>query len=230
MRTGWWLFARKHASRAQPPPDSAVAEANPWLLGALIIASTVALLGTTETSSDPVPTPLPTTQKATATYTFERTGIEGGSVDLTPAAPSATFFVNLRADTLGPHDVVTTDGATAIIDAVVKSSGFAEGATAPFVRFTLRSLGTNGQVQQQALDHFVQSESLLFSGNCAQPAQGAACNANFALDISRLDSGADAGTVHVDWTFDLKSSGLSYGTTDTNTGPFDPPWTVEVVQ
>ena len=231
MRAGSGQFARKHAASRPTSPDAGVTPVKPWLLGALIIASTVALLGTSEASPDPVSTPQRSNEYSTTTvYTFARTGIAGASVDLTQAAPSATFFVNLRADALGPHDVVTTDGASVIVDATMTSSGFAEGTAAPFVHFTLRSLGTNGLVEQQALDHLVQSESLIFDGNCAQPTSGAACGTSFALEVSRMDGGESPGAVHVSWTFDLESSGQVYGTADANTGPFDPPWTVEVVQ
>lgn len=231
MRLGWTRFTRKRGSSPQGTPDEAVTGVSPWLLGAAIIASSAALLGTTENDASPdVPSNNTPTYKATTLYNFERKAIDGGSIDLTQAAPSATFYVNIRADELGPDGVVTTSNATATIDALITNSGFSGEAVAPFVHFSLRALGTGGILQQQSLDHFNGATQFAFAGNCGKPTEGAACSASFALEISRLDEGASDGTVHVEWSFDLSSSAELPSLVAGVQGPLDPPWTVEVVQ
>jgi hypothetical protein len=231
MRTGWSQFARKRVSSLEMPPDAGVTGVNPWLLSVAIIASTAALLGTTESDSQPLPNDNNTpTYNGNTSYSFERKSIDGGSIDLTEAAPSATFYVNIRADDLGPDGVVTTENPTARVDATITGSGFTDTSVPPFVNFSLRALGNNGILQQQALEHFSGATQFVFGGNCTKPTEGTACSATFELQISRLDDGATPGTVHVEWLFDLTASNTLPSLADAAQGPLDPPWTVEVVR
>jgi hypothetical protein len=231
MRMGWSRFARKRAPSLEMPPDAGVTGVNPWLLSVAIIASTAALLGTTEADPQPLSNDNNTpTYNGNTIYSFERKSIDGGGIDLTEAAPSATFYVNIRADDLGPDGVVTTANATAKVDATITGSGFTETAVAPFVNFSLRAQGNNGILQQQTLEHFSGATQFVFSGNCTKPTEGAACSASVEITISRLDDGATPGTVHVEWLFDLTASNTLPSLADGMQGPLDPPWTVEVVR
>src|SRR6187431_396503 len=118
MRAGWWKFRQKSASDLGSAPDSAVALPRVWLIRVALLASTLALLGT---SADPVPTApesLPT--GPVATYDFVRS-VEGDGVDLTSDQPTASFLVTLRTTELGPEGVVSTDNASTSITATLTS-------------------------------------------------------------------------------------------------------------
>jgi len=207
------------------PPDNGVASIKPALLGLVIVASTVALLGTSDDSPGPV----------YDVYTFERRGADGGFVELTRGAPRATVSATITVTSLGPEDVDTTGSAEAVFDLQVTSKDLAEGASAPFLSLKLGSPDDPSVTERQIIGHVVQHQPLTFVGNCTKPSEGAACHARFELDLSRTDDGAADGVVRLDWTFDLASKGqVQIGLDDKqmgrSLGPLDPPWTVEVAQ
>jgi hypothetical protein len=218
MSAGWPRFGRRQASATAPAPDNAVAAPPVWLLGAAIIASTAALLGTTE--------PSPTYDQ---TYTFARNGIDGGFVELTRDQPAATFFVIVHADDLGMSEVPTTENATALVDGTITTTGLDDGQVAPYVDVEL-SIPGGGGPKQAALEHFQQTQALSFTGDCDNPKTSQSCTARFAVAVSRQDQGASGGVVRFDWTFDVASKVQVRvpSQEDGSVGPFDPPWTIEV--
>jgi hypothetical protein len=220
MRAGWLRFGRNRAALATRGPDKPVTAPRAWLLGVVIVASTAALLGTSDDSPPP----------KFATYTFERTGIDGGFVELTRDQPSATFFVTVRADTLGPDQVSTTEAALMDIDGTITTSGLADGATAPFVSVKLGSPDSIGVTEKVVLDSYSQQQPLIFSGDCQEPTTGVACRARFTLEVTRKDDGDGNGVVRFDWLFDASSRIEQPATEDSKVGPLDPPWTIEVSQ
>jgi hypothetical protein len=207
-------------------PDSGVTAHKPWLMGLVIIASSAALLGTTDESPGPTYN----------TYTFARTGVDGGFVELTRDAPRATFFVTITANDLGPAGVESTDGATAVVDGTVTTRDLADTASVPFLDFKISSPDSAELTERQIIDHFLHHQDLVFTGNCVKPTEGAACRARFQLELWRTDDGAGDGVVRFDWLFDLASQGrveVGYDpkkTTGVSFGPLDPPWTVDVSQ
>jgi hypothetical protein len=225
MHLGWREFARKLESGAANAPDSEVTAARArtrttWAMCAVIAASTAALLGTSDDSPP----------QHYTTYTFERTGVDGGFVELTRDRPSATFFVTVHADELGPDSVVTTGDASVVIDGSFMTTGLAEGEVVPFVSVKVTSPDTTDTSERLILDHYVQSQPLVFTGDCANPIGGAAaCAAHFAVELTRQD-GEGPGVVRFDWLFDLRSTIQQPTTRDGMVGPVDPPWTIEVSQ
>ncbi len=190
---------------------------------ALIIASTAALLGTTDE-----------TVQHYAAYHFARTGVDGGFAELTSDAPRATFFVTLTANQLGPDGVETSDNASATLDATLTASALPEGTDAPFVDVRITSPEASGVIDKQVLDHLSDTQALSFTGNCSKPTEGAACRARFQVDVWRIDDGARGGTVRFDWLFDVASFGQiqvpDEADTKTTSEPLDPPWTISVTQ
>jgi len=201
-------------------PDNAVAAPRPWLLAIAIVASTAALLGTSE---EPRP-------QVFTTYTFERQGIDGGSAELTRDQPTATFFVTLRVDALGPSGVMTTQGASLNLDGAITTSGLAEGATAPFVSVKVSSPDAVGVVENTALDGVAQHQDLIFTGDCDTPPGDDPCRARFTVEVAREDDGAGDGVVRFDWSFDVHSTVEHPSSSSSMVGPLDPPWTVQVTQ
>jgi hypothetical protein len=222
MRAGWLRFGRKRASATAPAPDNAVRATPAWLLGAAIIASTAALLGTSDDSP-------PTYHR---TYTFARNGVDGGFVELTRDQPAATFFVTLHADDLHLPDLVpTTDGASALVDGTLTTTDLDAGAVVPYVDVKLNTPGGVG-TQKAAFEQFTQTQPLSFTGDCDEPKASGSCSARFSVEVSRQDQGEGGGVVRFDWTFDVASSvQVEMARDDQGTlGPFDPPWTIEVSQ
>jgi hypothetical protein len=189
-------------------------------MSAVIAASTAALLGTSAEPPDFHYT----------SYTFERTGIDGGFVELTRDQPSATFFVTVHVDDLGPDSVVTSSGASVNIDGSFVTTGLGEGEVVPFVSVKVSSPDTTETSEQFILDHYVQSHPLIFTGDCANPKAGsAACAAHFAVELTRQDD-AGPGVVRFDWLFDVHATAQQSAQKDSMVGPVDPPWTIEVSQ
>jgi hypothetical protein len=193
----------------------------------VIIASAAALLGTgdynTSTPSDN--TFGGTGAGAVTSYSFERDGIEGGSVELTDAAPTATFLVTIVVNDLGPSGVSTVNGAFArITGAVTKSKDKLTGTDS--VTVDLSSPEAAGSTLQ-ATSAINMTQTLQFTGDCNDPKQGT-CRARFAVNLARSDAGAGGGALGVDWTFDVVSSGQLPATTGSTVPAQDPPWTVEV--
>ena len=188
---------------------------------AVIVASTAALLGTS-------PEPGPPTY--TTTYTFERTGIDGGFVELTRDQPTATFFVTVHADALGPDGVMSTDGASLDLDGSISASGLTEGAATPFVSVKLSSPDAAGVAEKTVLEGFRLNQNLTFTGDCDMPPGSNACRARFTVQVSRNDDGLGDGVVRFDWFFDVHSRAAQSSAANGMVGPLDPPWTVEVTQ
>lgn len=221
MRAGWLKIGRNAGTPATGAPDNAVTAPRPWLLCAVIFASTAALLGT---SPDPGP------PQYFTTYTFERTGIDGGFVELTRDQPTATFFVTIKADALGPEGVMTTDGASLDLDGSISMSGLTEGEAAPFVSVKVSSPDAPGLAEKTVLESFKLNQNLIFTGDCDTAPGSDACRARFTVQVARKDDGAADGVVRFDWFFDVHSKAQQPSTADGTVGPLDPPWTVEVTQ
>ena len=228
MRARWLRFGRNQAPAAPPASDNAVAPVPAWLLFAVITASTAALLGTSEASDTAtLPGTSPTEPSTFTTYTFARSDIDGGSVDLTPAAPTATFYVYIVATDLGPSGVQTTGAAVAHLHGLVSSSGLAKGASTPLVTFVASSPDSTGGSTLQTHEEVAQDQTLQFTGDCEAPKSGD-CRARFALTLTRTDDGSFGGSVTVNWSFDVASSGQLPAAAPSSIGPQDPPWTVQV--
>ncbi len=186
-------------------------------MSAVIVASTAALLGTSDTS-------------VSILYDFRREGIEGGQVALNVDRPSATFFVNVTATDLGPDGVVSTDQALALLSGTIEASDLNDGAAKPLLAVKVSTSKQLAGVETRVADTFTSQIDLPFSGNCTDPRTGAACTARLAIDVRRVDDGEAGGNVTFTWVLDVEGTGRrrSDESEDTRVGPFDPPWTVEV--
>ncbi len=193
----------------------------------VIVATTAALLGTSDTTPPSDDTP---TSQFNTTYTFERRGVEVGSIDLTAEQPRTTFYVNFRADELFDGNVVSTNGASATFRAAITAAGFSDKDAPPYLMFKLSAEGMGSGTQTQALEQYSQITPLPFSGNCMAPTEGEACSTSLALEISRTDDGSKGGTVHVDLLLDVNATGMEPDVENSTVGPEDPPWTIEVLQ
>jgi hypothetical protein len=181
-----------------------------WLIRGALSASAAALLAT----SAPVPN---VPQK---TYEFERT-VAGESVALTLDQPSALFLITIRADALGPDGVQSTEQATVRVAGSISASEV-EGEAPPVSVL----VGSN---QLDAETSFGTTIALVFEGTCDGPAESAPCQASFSVQFARKDDGTRGGSVTLDWSFELTSSGVVAGKGEDQAG-LDPPWTVEVEQ
>jgi hypothetical protein len=220
MRTGWLGFGRQRENLSTAAPDSGVAGSRAWLLSAAIVASTAALLGTSD-----VP-------HYATTYRFERLAIDGGFAELTRDQPSAAFFVTLRADDLGPDGVLSTQEAQVLVNGDVTASDLDDTTRPPLLTVKLSTPDNPQQSTQSTEAHYTQSQFVRFAGNCENPKTGAACTARFRLDLTREDGGDNGGTIRFDWSFDATGSGqkATDDEKDSELGPFDPPWSVEITQ
>jgi len=229
-------FGRNRARAAPTTSDTAVAAPPGWLLCAVIVASTAALFGSSpsEHGDDDSPSPdtSPSQPTTYTTYQFARTNIEGGTAELTRAAPSATFFVDLTATDLGPHGVVTTGGTTAApaahLQGSVAASDLTSGATPPFVAVVVSSPDDpTGNSTLQTASEIAQDQRLQFTGDCEDPSAGD-CKARFVVRFTRNDDGAANGKVSVHFSFDVESSAQLPAATSSTLPAQDPPWSVEV--
>jgi hypothetical protein len=223
MRAGRLGFLREAGLGTEARPDIAVAGPKLWGMVAVIIASTAALLGTSD-----VDRPF-----AYVRFDFSRESIDGGVVDLTVDRPSATFFVNVTATELGPQDVISTADAQALVDAALEAEGLSARPAPPSV--TVRITSTSGQlaVDQSIAQSLSQSFALPFVGNCRDPRAGAACTARFSVEVRRDDDGEAGGTLRFAWHFALTALARVEkpgATEDVLIGPLDPPWTVQVTE
>src|SRR6185436_18271289 len=111
----------------------------------VIATSTGALLGTTE-APDPAiePATSPPGSSALATFPFARNDIDGGSVELTEAAPTATFYVIITATDLAPNGVQSTNNALARLHGLVTTSELSKGAAPPLVSIRASSPDATG--------------------------------------------------------------------------------------
>jgi len=220
-RPGFW---RRHGDGEARGSDIAVAgRRRLWAMSAVIVASSAALLGTSDDDGGP----------DTRGYVeFAKLGIDGGEVELTKDAPTATFFVKITATELGVGDIVTTDRARAILDGMITASGLNAGESQPFVAVKVSSSTAADPFEQRVLDGFHADTALGFTGNCENPATGAACVTQLAVTVARIDDGAAGGSLRFDWSFDLKSSGdiapANMANVEKPTGVQELPWTVEV--
>lgn len=220
MRTGWLGFGRQRENLAGAGPDSGVAGPRAWLLSAAIVASTAALLGTSD---------IPRHQ---TTYNFERLAVDGGFAELTRDQPSATFFVTLRADDLGPDGAPSTDEAQVLVKGDVTASELDDPALPAKLMITLSRPDTSQKTLRSTDAHFEEPQQVFFTGNCDNPKTGAACTARFRVDVTRADGGDNGGSMRFDWAFDATSVGRLSNSADKDEelGPFDPPWSVEISQ
>ncbi len=178
--------------------------------------------------SDPTsPDTSPTEPSTFTTYPFTRDAIDGGSVELTEAAPTATFYVTITATDLAPNAVQSTNNAVAHLHGLVTTSDLSQGSSPPLVSIRSSSPDTTGGSVLQTLDEIAQDQPLQFTGDCAVPKNGD-CRARFAVDLRRLDDGDAAGKVTVNWSFDVTSSGQRPAATPSTMDPQDPPWTVQI--
>jgi hypothetical protein len=223
MRTGWLGFGRQRENQTAPAPDKSVAGPKAWLLSAAVIASTAALLGTSA----------PNEPYYETSYTFERQAIDGGFVELTADQPSATFFVTVTADDLGPDGVLSTAEAQALVQGDVTASDLEDTTLPPTLSIKLGTPDGVGVATQSTDSHYERAQPLFFGGGCENPKAGVTCAARFRLDLTRQDGGSNGGIVRFDWSFDATATGrlIKPGEkADAKLGPFDPPWTVEISQ
>lgn len=220
MRTGWLGFGQQRENQTAPAPDNSVAGPKAWLLSAVVIASTAALLGTSD---------VPGYQ---TTYKFERQAIDGGFTELTRDQPSASFFVTLRADDLGPDSAPSTDEAQVLVKGDVTSSELDDPTLPAKLTISLSSPDTSLKTLRTTDAHFEEPQHVIFSGNCENPKTGTPCTARFRVDVTRADGGDNGGIIRFDWAFDAASLGRVSNDSDKDAelGPFDPPWTVEIIQ
>ena len=222
VSTGWRQIRRKSAATGAQGPDSAVAAPSPIWMAAVVAACTTALLGTSDVSP-----PVDSTPTSQVTHLFSRTGIEGGSVELSAGQPRATFSVTIVADELGPKNVMTTSTAVAHLHGSVTSSDLPKNAAPPSILVDASSPETMMGSSEQATNELTQDQQLQFIGDCANPKSGS-CRAHFQLELSRSDDGTDGGTVTVAWTFDVESAGIEPSSMTGEVSAVDPPWTITV--
>ncbi|RYZ08385.1 MAG: hypothetical protein EOO73_08005 [Myxococcales bacterium] len=223
MREGWLGFWRKKKGSGAADPDIAVARRQLWGMAAVVVASSAALLGTSDVDHP----------SGLARYEFRRDSIDGGVVRLSVDQPSATFFVNVTAIDLGPENVVSTTDAHALIEGTVEAAGLSEGQERPPV--AVRVVTTNGQsaFEQPVVDSLSTKVALPFVGNCNNPQTGMACAAHFLVEVRRTDDGEAGGELTFAWHFSLSSLGQvarNGAEEDVSLGPVEPPWTVEVTE
>lgn len=214
MSKGWLGIGRKPVRPVGLAPDNAVAAPKSWAFTSVIVASTAALLGTSP--DDP-----PITR-----YFFAKT-LPGSSTELTAEAPAKRYTFSLRAESLGPEDVVTTEDASARLIGTIRAEGLDAGSETPFVELALKPLA-DAASEVRALTSFDSSAALTFSGGCATPTQGAPCTSELVVDLRRLDDGERGGSVTVDWQIEFNATATS-----PHEGPDvedELPWSVEVTE
>jgi len=201
----------------------------------MIVASAAALLAT----SDPDKHSL---------YRFEMSS-EGPRATLSASVPHAQYLVRVRVLALGPEQIDTSSSALATVHGAITSNAsaasggeFSDSASAgtnagsaidaalPTVRVSFgASAPTSDAVFAQT--SFQLSRSLLFSGNCARPDQGAPCQAETELhfDLERPNALPDLGSVSIDWSIDFESRTFKpkLGGSDEKVAA---PWIVEFIE
>lgn len=190
-------------------------------MGAVIIASTAALLGTSDDDDG----------TAYRRYEFRRESIDGGAVELTVDRPSATFFVNVTAVDFGPEGVISTNSGQAILEGTVESAELNRGEAPPRVEVRIATPRAQDS-EESVLDLFTSQVALPFSGNCTDPSRGTACSTHFSVEVRRADDGEAGGKVTFAWHFALSATGQveREPNEEAQVGPVDPPWTVEVTE
>ena len=184
-----------------------------WLIRVALLTNAAALLAT----SAPAPSPGPSVPQKT--YEFERS-VAGESLALTPEQPSALFLITIRADALGPDGVRSTELASVRVAGNISASDVAGEAPPPVAVL----VGSN---QLDAQTSFETALPLVFEGTCAAPAENAPCQASFSVQFTRKDDGTQGGSLSLDWSFELRSTGVVAAKGEAQSG-VDPPWTVEV--
>jgi hypothetical protein len=109
-------------------------------------------------------------------------------------------------------------------------TGLEVGGVSPYVSVKLSSPDAAGESEKVILEHYKQTQTLQFQGDCATPTSGAACMARFQVKLARQDNGANGGTMRFALSFDVTSNGSSAADEDREVGPLDPPWTIEVTR
>ncbi|MET0791939.1 MAG: hypothetical protein ABW061_10495 [Polyangiaceae bacterium] len=186
--------------------ESARAPRPSWLLIGMIIASTAGLIAT-EDVKEPQ-------------FRFA-TSISGAQAQLTSEAPSKRFLVHVNVNALGPEGSDTSHSAIVSLHGKITTSD-ADSPGSPFVEVQL-----GGASALSSITEFNTSQSLAFTGDCAQPSATASpCEAHFEVALTRADAGARSGVVLVDWNLDFSSSANKRG--GYSEGPSAPPWSIDV--
>jgi len=191
-------------------PDIRVASHSRWLLGAMVLASSIGLLATSDVRGPQ--------------FQFQTT-IDGPSATLSQAAPSARFLVTIHVDALGPAHSDTTTRANAQVRGSIIATEAPTGAS-PFVEAQVTGRANAGSPPLSALTQFDLGQPLSFSGDCANPSPLTPCQAAFVLELTRDDGGTRGGVLRVDWAVTFEGSAKKDSGTDE--GPSPPPWTIEV--
>jgi hypothetical protein len=188
--------------------DSAVRGARAWVLRALLLVTSGALLATSPPER--------------FEYSFEG-GTDGPLVTLTSEKPAASFEVTVRVTALGPNGVDTTQQARSLLQGVISSGG----ASGRFVSVRAAD-GAHPEMhgELEVATGFTLARGLTFDGNCADPAQGEPCQATLLVDFERTDGGEGGGEVTVEWSIDLESSVEK--PKSPSVGPLEAPWSVEI--
>ena len=204
-------FGDRSADAEAGIPDIPVASHSRWLLGAMVLASSVGLLATSEVRGPQ--------------FHFQTT-IDGPLATLSQAAPSAKFLVTIRVDALGPaHSDTTTARANAQVRGSIVPTETPTGGS-PFVEAQVTGRANAGSPPLSALTQFDLGQPLSFSGDCANPSKLTPCQASFVFELTRDDGGTRGGVLGVDWAVTFEGSAKKDSGTDE--GPSPPPWTIEV--
>ena len=193
-------------------PDIAVVARPSWLLVGMVIASTAALLATTDE------------QRVSYGYPFE-TATDGPPAQLSTSAPSAKFAIKVTVNALGAGDGDTSKSVRLTVRGKIAPNP-APAELGSFVNVQLSGRETAGAEPLSVLTEFDFGQPLAFSGGCERPGGAPPCTAQATLELSRDDAGAHGGVLNVTWnaTFDG-----TVGTTAKVDAPASPPpWTIEV--
>lgn len=159
-------------------------------------------------------------------YRFEKSS-EGPSPRLTSSEPKSHYLVRAQVTALGPEKANTTDTALATARGALTPSTTDKDAR-PYVDV---QFGAEGQASDAVTTKtgFQLARPIRFTGNCAQPGQGAACQAEIELDfdLDRVSELAEGESVSVDWSVDFESRTFKVeaGGSDEEV---EAPWTVEI--
>lgn len=200
-----------------------------------MLISTLALFGSSPQPDSDQPSSAPgAPNQATPhiTHHFDAS-IDGGSVELTLARPSATYDVTIVVKSRGPGQVDTTQSATLNVHAAISMHDVAvppplagpagaDVAAAAVLRFPGGDELTGTDAVALDLQH-----ALLFSGDCDTPESGT-CRAQFQVELRRTDDGERGGTLTTAWSFDVNSVAVEASSETSELTSVPPPWTFKV--
>jgi len=180
-------------------------------------------------------------------YRFEKSS-DGPRAVLSVSQPNARFLLRVRVDALGPEQVDTRESALATVHGTIASStdtnagagggpsasagagtDAGSGGTSPFVSVRF---GESEQASDAiaALTSFNLARPLHFSGDCAKPDQGAACQAELELDFDLTSPSALKAdeSLSIEWSVDFEARAFKpNGGSDVTS---EAPWTIEIVE